>query len=487
MNINKLMLVLFTLLLSHLAFSEYYLYMMNNTQDDMTIMNTCDGKLSSSACIAMNSGRLPAFKRVESHKINYDEGITRNHHFTLHTYFSMPGDDKNVRNNYFDITFEGDWIGSHITEINLYIDGKEVNLLNDDNHKHKVLPNEIGRYDYTNGKGETYTFYVNAQADHVTDQGIDSIYFAIDKKPVVLSSKSDDELTVVTYNIQAFPNYIGIALDLNKMDSRVHHLSKIDALRHADVIVFEEAWDHASRDVLKNMFHSVYPYSVDPVPENTHLKPLNSGLLVLSKYEVTKKYFVNYQDYQSLVDADSQSNKGALYFNINKHGHNYHLIATHTQAQDDQKSLDVRQEEFRLIKEKIIDNHDLAIPTHEPLLFLGDTNTSFYNKEQFGYLKKALHLDAANVTENIEKNPKFSYDSSLNLMIDPSVTEYGLYDMVLPVKGYKMPTKAVSQITPLRALDENRMYQRSLNTKLYNYGDVELSDHFMVQAKFSYY
>jgi hypothetical protein len=37
---------------------------------------------------------------------------------------------------------------------------------------------------------------------------------------------------------------------------------------------------------------------------------LNSGLLVLSKYPVTKQHFLNYQDHQSLVDADALSNKG---------------------------------------------------------------------------------------------------------------------------------------------------------------------------------
>ncbi len=328
--------------------------------------------------------------------------------------------------------------------------------------------------------------YINAQADRISDQGIDSIYFAIDKSPEILSSKNDEEISVITYNIQAFPNYIGVALDLNKMNSRVHYLGHADALKKADVIVFQEAWDPASREVLINMLHSAYPYSIDPVPENTHFKPLNSGLLVLSRYPITTQHFVNYQDYQTLTDADNLSNKGALYFKIDKNGQPYNFITTHTQAQEDTQAVSVRQEEFNIIKKEIILNKKIDIPTDEPLLFLGDLNTDFYNKAQFDFMQKTLDLDASGVLKNLNKNPKYSDDSSLNLMIDPSNKEHGLYDMVLPVKGYLQPTKSLSQITPLRALDENRMYQRSLNGKLYNYGDVELSDHFMVQAKFTF-
>jgi hypothetical protein len=475
------------LLLCHsVVNAEYYLYFMNNTNENMTLMNTCDSKLPGSACKVHHNGKLDAFKRVESHVINYDQHITWGHQYTLITYFSMPGDEKEVRNNFFETVFHGDFIGSHIVEIGISVNGVKHVLLDDKNSKDKVLPNKIGQLDYKYTDGNTYTFYVNAQADHVSDQGIDSIYYSIDKKPSILSSEEDNELTVVTYNIQAFPNYIGIALDLNKMDSRVHYLSNVDAMKHADVVVFQEAWDHASRDVLKNMFHNTYGYSYDPVPDNTHLKPLNSGLLILSRHPFTQKYFVNYQDHQSLVDADRLSNKGAAYFKIDKNGKSYNLIATHTQAQDDQKSLAVRQEEFRIINKEIINNHGLSIPAHEPLFFLGDTNTSFYNKHEFDYMQSTLNLNAEGVTQNLSKAPRFSYDSSLNLMIDPKVTEYGLYDMVLPVKGFLQPSKSVSQITPLRALDSNRMYQRSLNTKLYNYGDVELSDHFMVQAKFTF-
>jgi hypothetical protein len=38
----------------------------------------------------------------------------------------------------------------------------------------------------------------------------------------------------------------------------------------------------------------------------------------------------------------------------------------------------------------------------------------------------------------------------------------------------------------LLMLDDSAMYQRSLDGKLYHYGDVETSDHFMVQGLFKY-
>ncbi len=101
-------------------FAEYYLYMMNNTNEEIVILNTCDDNLGSSECSTLNNGKLPAFKRNKVHHINYDQGITRNHHYTLRTYFSLPGDENKVKNNYFSTTFEGDFIGSHITEIDVF-------------------------------------------------------------------------------------------------------------------------------------------------------------------------------------------------------------------------------------------------------------------------------------------------------------------------------------------------------------------------------
>ena len=114
---------------------------------------------------------------------------------------------------------------------------------------------------------------------------------------------------------------------------------------------------------------------------------------------------------------------------------------------------------------------------------MGDLNTDYYNKTQFSYLKNTLNLNTDSILNSINVEPKYSYDSSLNLMIKNSVNEKGMYDYIVPINGFAQPTKIECQITPVRALDFSRMYERSLNTKLYNYGDVEISDHFMVQAK----
>ncbi|MCY4044460.1 MAG: hypothetical protein OXE99_05210, partial [Cellvibrionales bacterium] len=79
-------LIIMALFFCHtLVNAEYYLYLMNNTNEDMSVMNTCDSKLSRSSCKVMHNGKLDAFKRVDSHIINYDRGITWNHHYTLRT------------------------------------------------------------------------------------------------------------------------------------------------------------------------------------------------------------------------------------------------------------------------------------------------------------------------------------------------------------------------------------------------------------------
>lgn len=469
------------------ANAEYYLYFMNNTHKNLRLENTCDRKLSKSYCTALNSDKIDAFKRVESHVVDYDKGILHMHNYTQNTYFSMPGGGKAMSNNYFATTFHGDLVGSHITEISVYIDGNKHVLLNSNNDSHKVLPDKVGSVDIKHSDGNTYTFYVDAQADQLTVQGIDSIYFAINQKPIIYTSEKENELTVITYNIKAFPDIVGAKVDLNKMDSRVKYLSQTDYLRHADVVVFEEAWSDSAREVLKKGLHDVYPHSYDPDPKHSSLERfVKSGLLILSRYPITQSSFLNYQDYQTMVDEEILANKGAAYFKIDKNGKAHNFIATHTQSGNSNKEIAIREEEFILIKQLIIENTDHPIAHHESLMFLGDTNCNFYKKSQFPFMKATLNLNDEGVLNNDFKTPKYSSDSALNLMTHTADHEVGLYDMVLPVKGFLQPKESRSQITPLRALDDNRMYQRSYDANVYNYGNVELSDHFMVQAKFTF-
>ncbi|CAC9640490.1 sphingomyelin phosphodiesterase [bacterium endosymbiont of Bathymodiolus sp. 5 South] len=567
---NTILCLLLSALPLHEALAEYYIHFMNNTPNDINIKNTCVD-LDSSACSAMNNGKLRAFKRNPILQVNYDQGIKYGRDYTVKSYFTSPN---GTQGNYFSIIVHGDAIGSHIESIDVFIDGTThnllsnesddekvlsngpgsyrvahcdtngshakpadvfidgmtYNLLNNKNDNEKVLPNGSGSYSIahcdTNGShakpadvfidgmtynllnnknddkkvllsglgsysfvegGEKYTLYAAVQKDHIESlQGIDSIYLSIDKKPQVFTSNGPKEISLITYNIQAFPPYVAVALDLNKPKARLDYLASQKNFRNADVIVFEEAWDRDLRGELKANFFKTYPYSIDPVPQNTHDKPLNSGLLVLSKHPVTKQHFLNYQDHQSLVDADALSNKGALYFKINKEGFYYNFIATHTQAQDDAQAIAIRRQEFDLIGKLIVNSHQLNIPRNEPLMLIGDLNTDYYNQDQFPYLEKALNLNTSNMKNSIYALPKYSNDSDLNLMIPPGEHDQGMYDYIIPIKGFVQPSQIKRQITPIRALDDSAMYQRSLDGKLYHYGDVETSDHFMVQGLFKY-
>lgn len=467
----------------HEAFATYDVYLMNNTPVSTNLKNSCNN-LGSGECTGFNDGNLVAYKRKRIFSVNYDSGIKRTKDYTVKSYFTTPG---GASGNYFAIDIHGDTIGSHLTGVFAVIAGKKYQLLRSNNSAQKVLPNQVGHGNFTDVNGKEYVVYATTQKDHpFTDQGIDSIYLSMSEIPTVFKSSAANEISMITYNIQAFPEYMGAFLDLNKPLKRMLWLGQQKFMRNADVIVFEEAWDNGMRASLKQSFHDTFPYFIDPVPENTHTRPLNSGLLVLSKYPIVSQYFVNYQDHQSLVDSDNFSNKGALYFKINKDGRYYNFIATHTQAQDDTAALAVRQQEFTLIKKLIINNPKLPITKGEPLNLIGDLNTDYYNQSQFSVLNDILGLNTANMENSINEAPKYSNDSALNLMISPSDNEKGMYDYIVPIYGYTQPVDIQRQITPLRALDYGSMYQRSNNFTLYNYGDVESSDHFMVQALFKY-
>ena len=262
------------------------------------------------------------------------------------------------------------------------------------------------------------------------------------------------------------------------------YLSTKAKIQNYDVIAFEEAWDRDSRNKIKTNLAKNYPYSLDPVPINTHGALLNSGLLVLSKYPIIESKYIDYLDYQYLVDADKFTNKGAIYFKINKKGRDYNLIVTHTQAQDDSSAISTRQQEFNLIYNYLIKDANLNISPKDPLILMGDLNTDYYTSSQYNYMKAALNLNDSWIKNTIYTDPIYSYDPKLNLMIDSSITVQGLYDYLIPLNGYLLPQKVDYQIIPIRAVDYAPMYQKSHNEKLYSYGDVETSDHFMLQGRF---
>ncbi len=484
MNRLKPYILMITLSLSTtFVHASYNIYLMNNTQESVNVSNVCDDSISSPVCNENSISSLSPLQRIQTFTLNYDQGLKNGKEYTLKSYFKIANSPVD---NYFSIKVRGYFIGTEIRSIDAHINGHDYNLLNSNNSYGKVVPNIMGNYTFTDGKKE-YTVYATAQHDHSTTQGIDSIYFTIHEKPETLDSvPNKNVISVMSYNIQAFPNYMGVALDLNKMDTRIKYLATMANVNNYDVVVFQEAWDSGARDILKHSLRNSYPYVMDPTPDNIHGLVFNSGLLAFSKYPITKEKFVNYQDYQSLVDADKLTNKGALYFQLDKNGKIYNMITTHAQAQDYAEAIKVRQEEFNIINEHIVDDPALNINKNEPLLLVGDINTDLYNPEQMEYMRETLNLDLSGMQNTLSEAPKYSYDSTLNLMIDPSVSEKGLYDYAIPFNNYQKPIKSEFQITPVRAVDFADMYQASANMKLYNYGDIEISDHFMVQGRFTF-
>src|SRR5262245_41735337 len=92
------------------------------------------------------------------------------------------------------------------------------------------------------------------------------------------------ELEVVTLNVWGLPDF-----PFRKLSP--HRSERIEAIREElfrqsahpeglDVVLLQEAWLRRDRELLKN---SGYPYSVDL---EDRLKPLDSGLLILSRHPV---------------------------------------------------------------------------------------------------------------------------------------------------------------------------------------------------------
>ena len=471
------------ILSSHPALASYHIYVMNNTHTAVGLSSNC-GNFIADACRTTNpENTIGAYQRYQVFDINYNVDIKRGYYYTTHAYLKIQKDTVVDA----QVTVRGDFVDSVITKVAYSINGHEHVLLNADNAKQKVLPGQLHKGVFTI-HGQKYSLWASAQKDHhnVTDltaQGIDSIYFVLDEKhPILKPSTDPQELGMITYNIKDFPFYIGVAVDLNKRSSRIDYLINSDYLKNTDVVLLEEAWDRDDRKKIIAGLKSIYPYSVDPVPNNDYTKPLNSGLLVLSRYPITKNHFIDYQDYQTLTNADKFSNKGALYIQVNKGGQPYNIIMTHTQA-GGSEALSIRQEEFVLIKDHLI--KELHLSKKQPLIIGGDLNTDYYYSH-YKFLQKTLKLDDMGMKNSVYAEPKYSSDNLINLMSPDDIRDRGMIDYLSPVLGFKKPLSVQRQITPVRATDWEPMYESPKSGVTYHYGDIETSDHFMVQAIIRY-
>jgi len=180
------------------------------------------------------------------------------------------------------------------------------------------------------------------------------------------------DVRLLTYNTHLFGGTIPGSLGGQEYEDeeRMGEIVKRIARLSPDIVCLQEAWADSTRSYFaQHLARAGYPNSYFP-DEEPGLK-ISSGLMVLSKWPVSQKYF---SQFSAGIGSDGWATKGWIEATIkNSTGVLAHLFVTHTQSEDDLKSQKARQRQFeQLIAE--VRKRSGKYGAADPVICCGDFN-----------------------------------------------------------------------------------------------------------------
>lgn len=331
---------------------------------------------------------------------------------------------------------------------------------------HLVIPGQAKQKILTKDTFESYkgSFWnsdeiIYARSTLPSGHLYNSFHFVIDTpQNNAIETSSNQQLSVLTYNVQLLPLYANVVDDLNQPSERAKSIpSKITGY---DVVVMEELFDHDLRENMIESMKKVYPYHTKVVGYDTH-RAWTGGVMIFSKWPIVKE---DQMVYEAGVNEDALAAKGAVCASINKAGKMYHVVGTHLQAgnEDDEKAARQKQ---TLELAKFIDK--LGIPTEEPVMMAGDFNVNQFG-DQIDQLLSALHVS---MIDNI--GYIYSSDGSINTM--KVGKGRSRIDFVFYSDLHAKPKTYYNKVFILRDLGNETMWPQ-----------FDLSDHFPLVGYFEF-
>jgi sphingomyelin phosphodiesterase len=284
-----------------------------------------------------------------------------------------------------------------------------------------------------------------------------------------------DDFRLLAYNVYMLPK---IVARWNN-EGRALMILQSEVVKGHDAVLLQELFDNGSATTLLNGFKVEYPYQT-PVLGRTrdgwdatlgsysNVSPEDGGVAIVSRWPIEER--IQYV-YKQGCGADYFANKGFVYARINKKGLNYHVIATHAQAEDN-SCLDpaaIRKTQFTEIQD-FISSHN--IPTDEVVFMGGDFNV-IKDSAEYPDMIQTLQVSTIETFAGFssswdpESNGIAAYNS-------PSLTSEYL-DYIFVSRNHAQPSHWHNQ-----SLDVI-----STNWEIGNNRFQELSDHYPISA-FSY-
>ena len=246
--------------------------------------------------------------------------------------------------------------------------------------------------------------------------------------------------------------------------------AKIQAKGTYDVVVFNEAFDNASRDILiKGMKEIGYPYTTRVVDKTWSLE--DGGVFIQSRLPIVDSAMIVYD---SGTGTDNLAAKGAIYAKFILNGQNIYVFGTHLQADRGSQERAVRADQLRELSVFISNNTGDARETGGLILIAGDLNIcAIQDQDELQQALETLRADfIAPRPNDYTSNPSVN---TLGKLRYPGVAPEWL-DYILASRRGVIPTEGSYEVMKYRA---SAPYDISGTEQL------DLSDHYGLAASIS--
>ena len=189
----------------------------------------------------------------------------------------------------------------------------------------------------------------------------------------------ETQLKILSYNVFLRPQGIISHFNINGDFKKSRLLTLANVIENYDIVLLQEIFDinlfiSKKTKLIKLAEKLGFKYNI--YSNSLSIKPVDSGLLILSKLPIVDSDSVIYD---SCFSYDMLSNKGILYAKVLlPNNHHLHIFNTHTQSGDDKNKHETKMKQLDFLVNYI----NSKVPTDESILIGGDLNLdSIHNIE----------------------------------------------------------------------------------------------------------
>jgi sphingomyelin phosphodiesterase len=264
-----------------------------------------------------------------------------------------------------------------------------------------------------------------------------------------LPSKKN-ELKILTWNIYMLP----FCSELHANCKRADVIARKIAGYNNDIIVFEEAFDHQARKILRYQLKGEYPFMYGPANDSKFSFKTNSGIWILSKIPLRQLEQI---EFKNRFGIDAFARKGAVLFEGEWQGQPFQLLGTHLQANSPDS---VRRGQCHEIADKLLKKY--ARP-EIPQIVCGDFNIEFEDKANYATMLTVLDAENGKLTGDVQS----SFDEIDNQLAQKENGKKSLIDYIL-----------VRNAKAIRNIDRKVFVLKERSKDIFS----DLSDHYGIEA-----